>query len=289
MGFIGAAWQALEGDDDRPKDVRGMDYEYWWRTKWLEENLGQTRIGGVKMSDLVERGPINALTGVDVSSRTSLNNLWFRDTKETADIREAAMALALEYAGPAANGILSVAEGFSAGMSGDYQKMLQKMSPAGFRNFVNSYILYTEGAKNNKGEELIARDTFTTGILLFQAIGFRPDLLANTQYVNFKMIGLERKIDIERNKILDKLDRAYRKNDAEAYAKYIAEEAKFNAQYPTKRIEVAARIRSLQDKAKRRGESWRGVTITKENAALFADVLRPSREAITEKEQAARK
>jgi len=289
MGFIGAAWQALEGDDDRPKDVRGMDFELWWRTKWLDENLGQTRIGGVKMSDLVERGPLNALTGVDISSRTSLNNLWLRDTKETAEIREAAMALALEHAGPAANGILSVAEGFSAGMSGDYQKMLQKMSPAGFRNFVNAYILYTEGAKDNKGTELIAQDTFTTGNLLFQAIGFRPDLLANTQYVNFKMIGLERKIDIERAKILDKLDRAYRKNDAEAYAKYIAEEAKFNAQYPTKRIEAEARIRSLQDKAKRRGESWRGVTITKENAALFADVLRPSREAITEKEQAARK
>jgi hypothetical protein len=289
LGFIAAAWKALGEDDDRPKDVRGMDFFFWWRTKWLDEQLGETRIGGVKMSDVVDRGVLNAITGADFASRLSLNNLWLREGKETQNLRDQAAAFALEKAGPSVNAIISIGEGVEAAVDGDYKKMLQKAAPAGFRNFATTYELWKQGSKDNKGTEILSRDGFTTGELLFQIVGFRSDLLSNTQYVNFKAIGLDQKIKLERGKVLDKLDRAYRENDADDYAKYIAEEAEFNKQYPTYKIELADRIRSLQEKAERRGKSWRGVTITKENAALFADVLRPSRAAATEKEQAARK
>jgi hypothetical protein len=232
---------------------------------------------------------LNAITGADFSSRLSLNNLWLREGKETQNLRDQVAAFALEKAGPSVNALISIGEGVEAAVGGDYKKMLQKAAPAGFRNFATTYELWKQGSKDNKGTEILSRDAFTTGELLFQIVGFRSDLLSNTQYVNFKAIGLEQKIKLERGKVLDKLDRAYRENDADAYAKYIAEEAEFNSQYPTYKIEVADRIRSLQEKAERRGKSWRGVTITKENAALFADVLRPSRAAATEKEQAARK
>jgi hypothetical protein len=289
LGFIASAWKALGEDDDRPKDVRGMDFFFWWRTQWLDEQLGETRIGGVKASDVVDRGVLNAITGADFASRLSLNNLWLREGKETQSLRDQVAAFALEKAGPSVNALISIGEGVEAAVGGDYKKMLQKAAPAGFRNFATTYELWKQGSKDNKGTEILSRDAFTTGELLFQIVGFRSDLLANTQYVNFKAIGLEQKIKLERGKVLDKLDRAYRENDADAYAKYIAEEAEFNSQYPTYKIEVADRIRSLQEKAERRGKSWRGVTITKENAALFADVLRPSRAAATEKEQAARK
>jgi hypothetical protein len=289
MGFIGAAWSALSGDDDRPKEIRDMSYELWWRTVWLDEMLGETRIGGVRLSDVVERGPMNAITGADISSRTSLNNMWFRESKETKDVREAAAALALEKAGPAANAILSMAEGISAGVSGDYKKMVQKMAPAGFRNFAGSYNLYMEGAKDNKGTQILSRDAFTTGNLLFQAVGFRPDLLANTQYVNFKIIGLEQKILNQRGKLLDQLDRSYREGDADAYAEYFKDWQKFNAQYPTYRIEIDDLVKSLEKKAERRGKSWRGLDLTEKNVPIFGEVMRPSRAAAAEKEAAAQK
>jgi hypothetical protein len=289
MGFIGAAWSALSGDDDRPKELRDMSFELWWRTQWLPEMLGETKIGGVNLSDMVERGPINAITSADISSRVSLNNLWFRESKETKDVREEAAALALEKAGPAANAILSMAEGISAGFSGDYKKMVQKMAPAGFRNFVGSYNLYKEGAKDNKGTEILSRDAFTTGNLLFQAVGFRPDLLANTQYVNFKVIGLEQKILNARGKLLDQLDRAYREGDADAYTKYFGDWQKFNAQYPTYRIEVDDLIKSLEKKAERRGKSWRGLDLSEKNVPLFGEAMRPSRAAAEEKEAAGQK
>lgn len=289
MGFIGAAWSALEGDDDRPKELRDMSYELWWRTVWLDEMLGETRIGGVRLSDVVERGPMNAITGADISSRTSLNNMWLRESKETKDVREEAAALALEKAGPAANAILSMAEGISAGFSGDYKKMVQKMAPAGFRNFAGSYNLYKEGAKDNKGTEILSRDDFTAGNLLFQAVGFRPDLLSNTQYVNFKVIGLEQKILNKRGKLLDQLDRSYRDGDADAYTKYFEDWQKFNTQYPTYRIEIDDLIKSLSGKAERRGKSWRGLDLTEKNVPIFGEAMRPSRAAVDEKRAANQK
>ena len=294
MGFIGAAWSALSGDDDRPKELRDMSYELWWRTVWLDEMLGGTQIGGVKLSDIVspaviERGPMNAITGADISSRTSLNNMWLRESKEGKDIRAEAAAFILEKAGPAANGILSMAEGIGAGFSGDYKKMVQKMAPAGFRNFVGSYNLHKEGAKDNKGTEILSRDDFTTGNLLFQAVGFRPDLLANTQYVNFKIIGLEQKILNQRGKLLDQLDRSYREGDADAYTKYFEDWQKFNTQYPTYRIEIDDLIKSLSGKAERRGKSWRGLDLTEKNVPIFGEAMRPSRAAVDEKRAANQK
>lgn len=289
MGFIGAAWSALSGDDDRPKELRDMSFELWWRTKWLDEMLGGTEIGGVKLSSLVERGLLNAVTGADFSSRTSLNNMWFRESKETKDIREEAAALALEKAGPAANAILSIAEGISAGISGDYKKMAQKMSPAGFRNFVNTYYLYKEGAKDNKGTQILSRDAFTTGELLFQAVGFRPDLLANTQYINFKVIGIEQKINNERTKLLDKLDLHFRNRDFAKFNSLMKEDvAKFNRQYPSYALEADDVVDSVTSKQERRASSQRGVNLTEKNVGLLAPALAPSRKAALEKEKAGR-
>lgn len=289
MGFIGAAWSALSGEDERPKEIRDMSFELWWRTKWLDEMLGEVQIGGKKLSDIVERGAVNAITGADISSRVSLNNLWFRETKEEKDIKSEAANLALSAAGPAVNAIVSVAEGFSAGMSGDYKKMVQKMAPAGFRNFASTYNLWQEGAKDNKGTQILSRDAFTTGELLFQAVGFRPDLLANTQYINFKVIGLEQKILRERSKLLEQLDRSYREGDGDAYAKYMRELTKFNTQYPTYKVSMAALQKSLMGKAERRGTSYRGIDLTEKNIPVFADVMRPSRLAAQEREAKAQK
>ncbi len=289
MGFIGAAWRALSDEDERPKELRDMSFELWFRTVWLPEMLGGTKIGGVKLSDLVERGPINAITGADISSRVSLNNLWFRESKETKDVRESAAALALEKAGPAANAILSMAEGMSAFMGGDYKTGVQKMSPAGFRNFANAYYLWKEGAKDNKGTQILSRDAFTTGELLFQAVGFRPDLLANTQYINFKVIGLEQQINNERNKILGKLDLHFRNKDFGEFNKVLKEDVgKFNRQYPSFALEGDDIAESLEGKLERRVTSQRGVNLTEKNIGLFAPAIKESRKTAREKEKAGR-
>jgi hypothetical protein len=284
MGFLGAMWNSLK-DDEWPEEVKNMSYELWWRTVWLKEQLGGTKIAGYDLADVVERGPVNAITGVDISSRTSLNNMWMRDSKETATARESALALAVEKAGPTANMILSQLDAYDAFMQGDYKKGVLKAAPAGFRNWINAANYYKEGAKDNKGAEILSRDAFTTGELIFQAVGFRSDLLANTQYVTFKVIGLEQKILNERTKIMNQIDRAYRQEDFEAYTGYYKDMQKFNTKYPTYEITTDNLVDSLERKQEQRAKSFRGVTLTEKNVGPFAETLLPSRIAADKREE----
>ena len=284
MGLLGAMWNSLK-DDEWPEDVKSMSYELWWRTVWLKEQLGGTQVAGYDLADVIERGPVNAITGVDISSRTSLNNMWLRDTKETATTRESALALAVEKAGPTANMILSQLDAYDAFMQGDYKKGVLKAAPAGFRNWINAARYYEEGAKDNKGAEILSRDAFTTGELIFQAVGFRSDLLANTQYVTFKVIGLEQKILNERTKIMNQIDRAFREKDFDAYTDYYGDMQKFNNKYPTYQITTDNLVDSLERKQEQRGKSFRGITLTEKNVGPFAETLLPSRIAADKREE----
>lgn len=286
MGFLGGAWEALKGKD-LPEDLRSLSFEMWFRTRFMPEMLGEMRVAGRKASDLLERGVLNSITGADFSSRVSLNNMWIREKKEAKDIHSAAAEYALGMAGPAPNALLSIAEGAMAAIEGDYKKFLQKTSPAGFRNFVNAYTFYKEGAKDNKGAQILSRDAFTTGELLFQAVGFRQDLLSNTQYINFKVIGIDQKIQNERTKITEKLDRTFREKDFKGFNNALKKDvAEFNRKYPSYALTEDNIYESVTSKAERRAESQRGVTITEKNAPWAIAAIQESRKAARQKEAA---
>jgi len=289
MGLLGWAWEEMK-DDDWPEDMKSMDFELWFRTVWLEEQLGGVRIGGKKLSEVVERGVANALTGLDISGRTSLNNLWIREGKETKGVKEEIMALALEKAGPGINMLVSLAEGIEAFYRGDISKGVQKVTPAGFRNFMTAYNLFTEGAKDNKGTKILSKDAFSTGVLIGQAVGFRSDLLANTQYVNFKVIGLQQKIDNERNRLLLNIEKQFRDKEFKKFNELLNKDVvKFNKRFPTFEITDEQILESIEKRAEQRAESWRGISLTDKNATLFTKALKPSRQAAKEAEQAGRK
>jgi len=288
MGLLGAAWEELK-DDDWDESMRSMGFEAWFTTTWLHDQLGENKIGGVSLSDLLLRGPVNAFTGVDIAGRTGidLKNLWTRDTKEQKTIRESATAMALEKAGPAANMILSVADGVDAAMQGDYAKAVKKWAPAGFRNFINAHELYTEGAKDNKGAQIMTTDAFSLGALIAQAIGFRSDLLANTQYTAFKVIGAQQKILNEQTKLLENLDREFRNNNAAAYSKQIDKVADFNRRYPSFAMDMDQIGKSLDKRMERRGTAYMGVVPTEKNLILL-DALRHSGRRVAEAERKGR-
>jgi hypothetical protein len=284
MGLLGWAWEELK-DDDWPEDLKSMSFELWFRTVWLEEQLGDVMIGGKKLSAIVERGVANALTGLDISGRTGMNNLWLREGKETKGVKDEVMALAMEKAGPGINMLVSWAEGIEAFYRGDYSKGTKKIIPAGFRNFMEAHTLWTEGAKDNKGAKILSKDAFTTGLLIGQAVGFRSDLLANTQYVTFKLIGLEQRINNERSRLIEDIDREFRKKNFKEFNKLINKDViEFNKRYPTYEITDDQILSAIEKRAEQRAESLRGFSVTDKNATLFSKALRPSRQAAKEAE-----
>jgi hypothetical protein len=275
MGFLGSFWK----DEDKPEELKDMDYETWWRTVWLPENLGHLEIGGMQLGDLatkiVDRGVVNALTGLDVASRTSLNDLWLRDLKETKTVRESAIALAIEKAGPSANMVLSWADGIEAFMNGQYQKGVEKISPALIRNFVVANRLREEGAMDSKGAEIIAKGGFTTGELIGKTVGFNPDILANHQKLAFKMQALDQRLNNERSKLLNNAGREYIELDnfgtdsaREKYINRLDEVEKFNRRHPEYAIKPKNIKDSIEKRLKERGvaEDWSGIRIDPKKA-----------------------
>jgi hypothetical protein len=278
MGLVGWAWSQLELDDDWPEELKDLDFETWFRTVFLPEKLGDVTLGGVPVSDIVDRGPLNAITGYDIGSRIGLNDLWGRDSKETKTSRESAIAFMLDhFGGPTASMMLGFADAYDAFAMGDYQKMLEKMLPAAARNLVVANKYADEGMKTARGSELVGKDDVKAGELLGQAIGFRPDILAATQGPSFKLTGVEQKILNQRALILNRLAFQHRKETDEGDDKFADimenEVSKFNKKYPSYALDADAIIDSLVKKAEQRASARAGVNITEKNVGIVDDAV----------------
>jgi len=284
MGLLGWMWR----DEEKPQEFKDMDYETWWRTEWLPQQIGHMEINGKSLADVIDRGAANALTGWDIASRTSLNDLWLRDTKETKTAREGAVALAMEKAGPSAAMILSLADAYEAFINGDYQKGVEKMSPALIRNFILAHkyaqaeiagvtIGKGEPVMDAKGAEILVSGGFTTGELLGQAIGFRSDLLAYPQKVAFKLNAQDQKVDFERTKLMNNIAREFfkgqRTGDYDGYLEQLEKRDKFNTKYPEKAIDDDQLENSIEKRLEEIGkrEAWSGMPITEKNMPVFAE------------------
>lgn len=276
MGLAGWAWSQMSDDEDWPEELKNLDFETWFRTVFLPEKLGDVTIGGVPVSDIVDRGPLNAITGYDIGSRIGLNDLWGRDSKETKTSRESAIAFMLDhFGGPTASLLLGFADAYDAYALGDYQKMLEKMLPAVVRNLVVANKYADEGMKTGRGVELVGKDDVKKGELIGQAIGFRPDILASTQGPAFKLVGTEQKINNQRNLLLNKLDFQRRKDTDEGDEKFDDiidnEVAKFNDKYPSYRLNRATINESLKKRKEQRVDSRAGVNVTKQNKSIIEE------------------
>ena len=292
MGLLGLFWKKHE--KDKPNDMRGIDYRSWFESKEMPRVLGELSIAGIKLSDYVKdpaalalRGPANYMTGLDFSSSTSLNDLWFRQTKETKNMHDEAMALALEKAGASINMLVAEAEGISELMNGNYQKAAEKMLPASLRGPVVAAKWVREGVKDNKGDVIIKKGAITPTELIGKVINFNPDILSNAQEMTFRFYAIEQRVQNERQKILDQLDVAYRNNDSKTYAERYKEMEKFNTKYslvfPGYEITQDNIVEAFNTRAQQRAQSWNGVTLSEKNAVAANEVLKPSRKAIVER------
>jgi hypothetical protein len=282
VGFLSGMWRDFfdEDEEKRPADLRELDFMTWFRQKFLPEQLGN------EWAKLVDRGVLNYATGADFSSRLSLSNAFFREGKETKTERDFVSQKVLELMGPSVNQALTYADAMDAYKKGDYRTGAEKVAPAFARNWMLMYKQKEEGAKDSKGVQLLSKDAISTGELVWRAVGFNSDALSDLQTNNFKVIGIEQKINNERSKILDRLDLHLRKRDMKEYRKAYEDMGKFNAKNPWVAIDDIAD--SLEKRQEQRGQSWRGVGITEKNAPYAAEALSKSRADAMEKERKAR-
>jgi hypothetical protein len=292
LGVIAAAFKHLQDDEDLPDEFKDKDSTAWFRNVYLPQQLGDVTIGGVPVSELLDTGPLNALTGAAVAERIGINDLFSRDTKEAKTESEALKQFAFETMGPTASVALSVANAYDAYLVGDYQKMREKGFPAVFRNLVLAHKLANEGIKDSKGNVVFSPDEISTGRILAQITGFRPAIVARMSEVNFKLTGVEQSTIFERNRLMLAAKVAIRKGTPEGDAQFQKLlETKidaFNQKHPDYEIDVDSDDfeQAIEKDLDSRAEAQLGFKITEKNAAMASPALEQLQKRV-ERERAA--
>ena len=284
MGMLGAAWRRWGKDDDAPDDMKSIDFETWFRTIHLPELFGDTKLGD--LSELVERGLLNKLTGWDISSHISLNDFWFRDPAPGKDLKASVQNWGMTLGGAGVNYALSFAKGLQSIGNGDYEQGIEAIAPGSISSLLAAHRESQEGIKNSQGHTLVEKGKVGPGVIAGQAVGFKSDIAQSRQNAIFKADAADRQIYQERQGLTDKLKeykqksldedkgQTYQDRFEDKYQQVLDRIQDFNTRNPEKEITTDEMVKTLVDARKKFGaaESNQGIPLTLKNARLLSPI-----------------
>jgi len=290
IGFISLIMKMFKGADE-PDELKDIDLYERYKI-FLHEQLGDVTIGGKSLAKIVDQGPLNAFTGLDVSSRVSVSNILTPpEVKAARTPREGVLNYAQLYGGANLQAVLSIADGVDLLIKGEHYRGAEKLVPWAFaRNKMTAFRQATEGEKGLKlGDDVIEAELFYTGELVGQAVGLRPVLLSDVAAANRKAHEIVTKVASKRQAILDRLDRADRKGDDKAYLDALEEQEKFNAkvslEFPRLQISEEDRYNFIKGRNEARRTSFGGFQYTPQNEVIAEQITNRSREALVKREK----
>ena len=298
IGFISGMWDDFWEKEERRKTMKELSWFDWFKGEWLPNVIGgyiekgteKTQDAIDELSKLITFGGLNAATGADFSSRLGLLNLDFlTDLRTGRKGSEVAKGVLEGLAPPSFSQYKGYLDAIHAYRLGDTQTAAEKALPASARNLALTYELIAEGAKDYKGAPLLNKNSITTGQLLWRAVGFNSDKLADAQATNYRMNAIQKKILDERNSVMErfKMDDRLKNFDSSRKAKKAQDE--FNRKYPWDQI-TDKNIDEALDKAREeRSGAWRGFNVTDKNAPYAIKPLGMSRRELLRQEQEAAK
>jgi hypothetical protein len=276
MGIAQGLINTLRGEDD-DDELEGRNLEFWFRNKWMPETFGGVKIAGKGLDEILDRGVITALTGYDITSSLSMNNMWFPEQKEQPTAVGEMQSWLLSLAGPGASlATQQVPKAIDNFSQGKIMQGMEQLAPALFRGSLTAARYGKEGATTTSGAVIKEPEEFTAGQLLAQSAGFVTEGLQAKREAIFKLQGEIMKVKQERTKLLDRLDLEINKGSDEDVEQAFDKVFKFNSRNPMDAIDSENIRQSLKKQMQRRMMSDRGFPIDKKYYPFVADLLEPS-------------
>jgi N12 class adenine-specific DNA methylase len=233
----------------------------------------------------VRRGLVNAFLGVDLSSRIKLDGLWWRGSDSDLQGKQAAYHAMEQLLGPVAGlgvrGFASANDAIDAILSGTSARgatwrAMEGAMPKVIKDISKAFRFQSEGATTFEGARVLEPGDLGSAGSVGQLLGFAPASLTERYAENRAMMNLQRRIQRQRDTLLDSYAMAYRQNDEEVMAALREDMAAFNKRYPGKKITDATLNQSLKAREKRREEIERygGVALDKRLAGLLLEGVR---------------
>lgn len=284
---ISAAMGAIQGiinamrdeDDDDPLEER--DLEFWFRSVFIPEFFGEAQIGGYKISELIDSGLIDTVTGYNMSSSLAMNNMWMPELKEQRTLQDTMQEYALSLMGPFASLTLNqIPAGIQLLMEGKTMQGLEKLLPAALRQPLTAVRYSKEGATTSTGAIIKEPEEFTKAQLVGQALGARTTGIASVQEANFKANALKAKVMLEKGKIVNRVDLEAMRGSDEEFDDALEKLITFNARNPQLAVKGEQLSKMLRARMEKRMKADRGFEVDKKFYPYLEELLAPSREKI---------
>jgi hypothetical protein len=274
------------GDEEEKRKRRASnpltadDSNLRFRYEFLYNNFGQIKIPGLdnrehRLNELLEKGPISALTDINIGSRTSFDGMWFREAKPGKNYVETMQNYIIANLGPGVSTGINMVGGIQDLNDGHISRGLEKLVPALFKGSFVAERMRKEGAENRGGVDLLKKSEVNELNYIASVLGFSPTRLVRIQEKNFQYQKQAAEATNERTALLRRLDETImdpenkqKGADIKAIYKNID---KFNKRYPAEEfvIEPEDIERSVEAYAKKRGQTIRGQYITEKTAPFL--------------------
>ena len=247
--IVNAVMNGLRDEDEEEP----FDFE-------LEYMNAMVNTFGKNLGMFLTRGAGNA-AGVDLHSRVSLDNMWFRDGRKNLDEEEAWRQFLVDLLGPTVGLTVSTARAVDLWNKGHADRALEAVAPGFIKQPLIAMRYADEGVTTMRGDKLV--ESITPFEVFIQSLGFRPADIAEIQYYNIVKKGQEQEILKERQNLLNLYGLAFMSNDEEAFEKSIEKIFKYNDKHPTTAIPLSALNRSVRQRLEKSSQAEHGLIVDK--------------------------
>jgi hypothetical protein len=248
-----------ELDDDDEDMMLRRDPNLWMR-EWARQTFKNNTI-----ADSILYGPVTVATNVDLHSRLTLNDMFFKDTaiKQNPDSANEMQQWMVAMLGPIAGMGINGAKAWDQFSNGNMERALETLAPAGIRNVLAATRFAKEGVVTPAGRTVFEPEDVSVLDISKKMFGFNPQEIALQQRDNMERMGIKIGLEQEHTKLLNDYYRSVRTDDSDAEDKILDKIDSFNDKYPDRAISA----KDLRDSVKRRDkeESYaeRGLVLPK--------------------------
>lgn len=263
FGVANAAAAAF-GDDEEPWDA-----EIAFRN-FLADYLGP------EAGRLITGGAVEAATGLEVSSRTSLNDLWIREPDRELEGEAMGNYILQTLAGPVGGIGFGFLRGAQLLEEGHPWRAMESMVPKFIRDGLRSLRYADEGVTTLRGDPII--EELSLGETLAQISGFGPSRLADQYKANSAIKGYEERLLKKRQRLLNAFATAAQAGDEESMRETLARIRRWNSEVPQLAVDRDTIDRSLRQRARYSGRAVAGTVVDRRieaqarEQARFAEV-----------------
>lgn len=218
----------------------------------VEEEIKEALVGvfGTDIAGAMLKGIPGKLTGIDLTSRLGMPELWFRSPSRQLEGKDEYHYWVEQFLGPIPGILGNVHRGIGLALDGDVYRGAETAVPKFIRDVMKSGRYVFEGVRTRNGDPIL--EEVTPVQALTQALGFSPAQVSERYEMNNRRMNMQTRIQDERSDIMAEIANSFRAGK-QPTPKMLDRMREFNARYPAVRIEasdikasVKSRIRSSQ-------------------------------------------